>query len=49
MGEQAIIQMVMTIYRFAAFGVMIITVLVGLAYPRPEFRTGLAFHGNPCQ
>jgi len=38
MGEQAIIQMCMTIYRFTAFGVMTITLITGLSYPRPNFN-----------
>ena len=45
MGEQAVVQMIMTIYRFAAFAVMLVTVLVAFAYPRPEFRPNFVFHG----
>ena len=47
MAEQAIVQLCMTIYRFAAFAVMFITVIIGLSYPRPDFHlnTGVADKG----
>jgi len=42
MGEQAVVQMSMTIYRFTAFFVMIVTLVVGLSFPRPDFHiTGI--------
>jgi len=42
MGEQAVVQMCMTIYRFTAFAVMIITLIAGLSYPRPDFHLGVS-------
>ena len=34
-GEQVIIQMAMTVYRFSAFAVMLVTVIIGLLHENP--------------